>query len=215
MSAAGNGPGQPLGGPARGGNGAGNRPIRTALLWNRNISLAMIQGENDMNELPPLPPAERLQELLFEAARLGRVDVIPALLQAGADIEARSPQGHTPLILASYNGHAAATRLLLESGAEVDAGDTSRGNTALMGTAFKGFDDIADLLLDAGAEVDRRNHAGQTALMLAALFDRHGMVDRLIGRGANRELCDDAGNSAPSLAEAQANEGMVLRLTKS
>jgi ankyrin repeat protein len=168
-----------------------------------------------MNELPPLPSAERLQDLLFDAARMGRVDVIPALLQAGADIEARNDKGHTPLILASYNGQAAATELLLESGADVDEADTSRGNTALMGTAFKGFDDIADLLLNAGAEVNRRNNAGQTALMLAALFNRHRLVDRLLELGAIADLCDDAGNCALSLARAQANEEMIAHLTRS
>ncbi|HEY1067614.1 MAG TPA: hypothetical protein VGE52_15935, partial [Pirellulales bacterium] len=34
----------------------------------------------------PLPPPERLQQLLFDAARLGRDDVIPALVLAGARI---------------------------------------------------------------------------------------------------------------------------------
>ena len=160
-----------------------------------------------MNEPPPLPSAERLQDLLFDAARMGRVDVIPALLQAGADIDARNAQGHTALILASYNGQVEATELLLQNGAAVDAADTARGNTAFMGTAFKGFDDIAELLLKAGAEIDRRNDAGQTALMLAALFDRHHLV--------NRDLRDDAGNSALSVASAQANDAMVARLTQS
>lgn len=54
---------------------------------------------------PPLPSPQRLQELLFDAARLGRCDVIPALLQAGARTDAFDPAGHTPLILACYHGH--------------------------------------------------------------------------------------------------------------
>ncbi len=168
-----------------------------------------------MNELPALPSPQRLQELLFDAARMGRVDVIPALLQAGADIEARNEQGHTPLILASYNGHAEATALLLAHGAQVDAADGARGNTALMGTAFKGFDKVAELLLAAGAQVDRRNDAGQTALMLAALFDHRRLVDRLLALGATRDLEDAAGNSALTVARAQGNDEMAARLALS
>jgi ankyrin repeat protein len=161
---------------------------------------------------PTLPCAERIQELLFDAARLGRVDVIPALLQAGGDIGAADPKGHTPLILASYHGHQAATALLLERGAAVDQPDATRGNSALMGAAFKGYDAIAELLLAAGADPQLRNRAGQTALMMAALFDRAAMVDRLLGLGADPEACDGAGNSAISVAHSQGNKAMVAKL---
>lgn len=169
---------------------------------------------DDDRPLPPLPSPGRLQELLFDAARLGRVDVIPALLQAGADIDARDAKGHTPLILASYHGQAAATRLLLRSGAQVDLADASRGNTALMGVAFKGHADIVRDLLNGGADPETRNHAGQTALMMAALFDRTAIVDELMARGCDPEACDIAGNSAVSVAEAQGNEAMAARLRR-
>lgn len=170
------------------------------------------QAERVRDAVPPLPPSARIQELLFDAARLGRVDVLPALLIAGADIEARDPRGHTPLILASYNGQEAATALLLAKGADVDAADAGRGNTALMGVAFKGHDAIAALLLEGGAEVDRTNGAGQTALMMAALFDHGAIVDRLLALGADPQARDAAGNSAISVAAAQGNEAMVARL---
>lgn len=161
----------------------------------------------------PLPPPGRIQDLLFDAARLGRCDVLPALLAAGADIEARNPQGFTPLILASYNGQAEATDLLLSSGARADAADRTRGNTALMGVAFKGHAAIAAALLAAGAAVDIRNKAGQTALMMAALFGHTGIVDRLCAAGADVRAVDIAGNSALSVAQAQNNEAMVTRLS--
>lgn len=163
-------------------------------------------------ELRPLPSSARLQELFFDAARIGRDDVLPALIQAGVDRHARDAKGYTALILASYHGHETATRLLVEAGAAIDAGDTARGNTALMGVAFKGFTAIARLLIEAGAEVDRRNAAGQTALMLAALFDQRAIVDLLLGAGADPDATDAAGNSAVGVAMAQGNGGMAARL---
>ena len=75
----------------------------------------------DARELPPLPPMERLVELLFDAARMGRDEMIPALLQAGVDIEVTDSRGFTPLVLASYNAQESTTRLLLAEGALVDA----------------------------------------------------------------------------------------------
>ncbi len=167
---------------------------------------------NDDQAPPPLPAPERIQELLFDAARLGRDDMIAALLQAGADIAALDPKGYTPLILASYHGHEGATEALLEHGAPVDQQDGVRGNTALMGVAFKGYKPIAGLLLDAGADPDVTNAGGQTALMMAALFGHSAIVDLLIDRGSNPHFQDAAGNSAVSIAQTQNNELMVARL---
>lgn len=168
---------------------------------------------NDDEAPPPLPPPERIQELLFDAARLGRTDMVPALIQAGADIAARDESGYSALILACYHGHEDTAAMLLELGAPVDQPDAARGNTALMGAAFKGLGGIAERLLEAGAEPDVVNHAGQTALMFAALFGRAALVDELITRGADPHLIDAAGNSAVSVARSQANDVMVARLT--
>lgn len=168
---------------------------------------------NDDHVVPPLPPLERIQELLFEAARRGRADMIPALIQAGANVAAIDKSGYTALILACYHGYEEAVEVLLKLGAAVDQADGARGNTALMGAAFKGLADIVETLLEAGAHPDAVNKAGQTALMFAALFGRSAIVDQLIARGADPHLVDATGNSAVSVARAQANDLMVARLT--
>lgn len=160
-----------------------------------------------------LPSPERLQELLFAAARRGRDDVFPALLAAGADLESTDPKGYTALILASYNGQESTTALLLSRGARVDAGDTERGNTALMGVAFKGYVPIAQRLIDGGADVNTRNFAGQTALMTAAMFNRVEIIDLLLAAGADPTLSDASGNSVVTLARAQGNQALVDRFT--
>ncbi len=165
--------------------------------------------------MPPLPPTARLQELLFDAARLGRDDMIVPLLRAGADLTERDKRGYTALILASYNGHGNATATLLAAGADVDASDKARGNTALMGVAFKGFLEIAQQLIAAGADIDHRNDAGQTALMMASLFGHGAIVAALLGAGADCDLIDAAGNNAKSVAAAQNNAEMVRLLSDS
>ncbi|HUD95811.1 MAG TPA: ankyrin repeat domain-containing protein [Sphingobium sp.] len=164
-------------------------------------------------DAPPLPSPERIQELLFEAARLGRDDVIPALLQAGADIEACDARGHSPLVLASYHGHESTTALLLRSGALPDGRDDPTGSgSALMGVAFKGHLSIARMLLEAGAHPQHRNAAGQTALMMAALFDRRHVVAMLLDAGADTAARDSAGNDAASVARTQGNEELAALL---
>jgi uncharacterized protein len=166
-----------------------------------------------ITEMPELLSSERVQELLFAAARRGRDDVFPALLQAGADLEGTDSKGYTALILASYNGQESTTALLLSHGARVDAGDTERGNTALMGIAFKGYAAIAKRLIEAGADVNTRNFAGQTALMTAAMFNRIEIIDLLLAAGADPTLSDASGNTVVTLAGSQGNQALVDRFT--
>jgi len=170
------------------------------------------KAANDAGLLP-LPSPERVQALLFDASRLCRIDVIPALIYGGADIAATDAKGYSALILASYNGQEAATALLLDQGAPIDQADDERGNTALMGVAFKGYSVIAKLLLDAGANPHSVNRSGQTALMMASLFGHSTIVDMLLALGADPYAVDFAGNSAISVAADQGNGMMADHLS--
>lgn len=159
-----------------------------------------------------LPPPERRQELLFEAARLGRTDLIAPLVKAGADVNGHDRRGFTPLILAAYNGKASAVDALIAAGADACKPDATQGNTAQMGVAFKGDDAIAERLLKAGCDVNARNKAGQTALMMAALFRRTRQVAMLEAAGADPLIRDAQGNTAASVAAAQGSDDLAHRL---
>lgn len=162
--------------------------------------------------LPPLPSPERLQELLFDAARAGRDDMIPALVQAGASIDAQDERGFTPLVLASYNGQESTTALLLELGALPDGPPEDGGSSALMGVGFKGYAAIARRLLDHGANPNHSNRAGQTPLMMAALFGQSEIIAMLLAAGADRSLRDASGNTAADVAAAQGNDEVAALL---
>lgn len=58
--------------------------------------------------------------LLHTAAFGGIVDVIEVLLTAGADIDARSDNGMTPLRIATAKGHPGSAEMLIARGAEAD-----------------------------------------------------------------------------------------------
>jgi ankyrin repeat protein len=160
-----------------------------------------------------LPSPERRQAMLFDAAKLGRTDLIEPLVKAGGiDINAYEARGFTPLILAAYNGHAETVEALLAKGADACKPDRDQGNTAQMGVAFKGDDAIAARLLRAGCDVNARNKAGQTALMMAAMFARTRQIALLTAAGADPTLKDQAGNTASTVAAAQGSTAIAEQL---
>lgn len=150
-----------------------------------------------LRDLPFLSSPERVQELLFEAARLGREEVIPVLLEAGADIEAADARGHTALVLATYNGFDATTELPLDHGGGPNG--TTASGSPLTGVPFKGHVAIARQLLAAGADPNLRNAAGQTAIMMSGLLDRRDIIALLLDAGADLHAVDAAGNDAAGL----------------
>jgi hypothetical protein len=101
----------------------------------------------------------------------------------------------TLLMLASYNGNAEATRMLLEHGADVDRRN-DRGQTPLGGAAFKGYEEIVALLLHHGADIDADNGGGMTPLMFAAMFGRVKVVAQLQAHGASLRSRNRFGISA-------------------
>ncbi|MYA36262.1 MAG: ankyrin repeat domain-containing protein, partial [Gammaproteobacteria bacterium] len=58
------------------------------------------------------------QQTLHEAAMSGDADAVRALIEAGADVEARR-NDRTPIFFAAVFGHADAVRALIEAGADI------------------------------------------------------------------------------------------------
>jgi len=150
----------------------------------------------------------RPEDLLFDAARRGDVAYLRELLATGVDVNTQDAKGFTPLIIAAYDDHLEATKLLLEAGADVNVQDRA-GNTALMGVCFKGYPEIARQLIAHGATLDLQNGNGGTALMFATLFGRNQLIPILLEAGADATIRDVRGLSAHDLAIQQGNEAAL------
>jgi hypothetical protein len=88
---------------------------------------------------------------LHIAATLGQVRLVRAMLEEGVAVDAKSPSGCTPLMMAAGEPNSVEiARLLLASGADVNAAD-SRGATPLMCAAMAGDVPLVQLLLKRGA----------------------------------------------------------------
>lgn len=91
---------------------------------------------------------------------------VARLVEAGADVNCRQPQGVTPLLNAAISGNFSATLHLIENGADVCATDDA-GNSALSIAVGRCLYNIVHLLLNAGAKRLMRGESYERALGLA------------------------------------------------
>ncbi len=171
---------------------------------NRGESAEEIQQKIKSEERPqrkevkPWEADDPDAEALLKAAFEGDLNAITAAISKGTPVDARSKEGdpllksrHTPLMLAAARGHLDAVRLLLKSGADVNARDSHQA-TALMRLSDSHFE-IAKLLIEAGADVNARDHEGMTALELFCMsMGSARLVQILLDAGANPNVHDDA-----------------------
>jgi hypothetical protein len=107
---------------------------------------------------------------LAVASKQGHVEVVKALLAAGAPVAAPLTElddEMTPLHIAAHQGRAGAAAALIEANASLEATAASDGATALHIAAAEGKGNVVRLLLAAGASGLVQTKAGETPLHLA------------------------------------------------
>jgi len=166
-------------------------PVPTGSLDSLTLMQRLIDGGADVNaqaapypgRMPRLfdeqiPPPLGGTTPLWLAATGPDVDAMQLLLAAGADPTLTDEMGATVLMAASGIAYrqgyrqkleaetAAAVRLALEHGADVNAIDKN-GNTALHGLALRGVNEAVMALVERGARLDPVNKDGKMPVDLA------------------------------------------------
>jgi uncharacterized protein len=176
---------------------------------------------------------------LMAAARAGSVDIVKALLEHGADVNAAEKvRGQTALMWAVSQRHPDVVRILLEHGADVRTrtrsnpqllytGESSGagrnpadwvmetidrgGSTALMFAARQGDLESAKLLLAAGASPNEVTADGMSALVLASYSDHANVAALLLNKDANPNSAE-AGYTALDTAVLRGDAELVRTL---
>lgn len=143
---------------------------------------------------------------LLLATRANLVEIAAALINAGADVNAKDSIHDTPFLYAGAEGRNEILKLILAAG-KANLRDTNRyGGTALIPAAHHGHPQTVRLLLDTAIDVDHVNNLGWTALLEAVILGDGGLVyqeivNLLLAGGANAEIADKDG--VTSLAHAK------------
>ena len=138
--------------------------------------------------------------------------VIPLLVEAGADLDARDDRDFSPLHAAArINENEAVVRALLAAGAEVDAWATGfdvdygwEATPLLEAAESNGNPEVLAALIDAGADASARGWGGETVLHRAARGGSAEVVSFLLGAGADVRAVQ-AGGSTPLHEAASRN----------
>jgi len=121
---------------------------------------------------------------LYLAADNGRIDVLRALVYAGADVGAFDYNGYSPLCMAAQQGHKDAVMTLIRHGAD-EIPSVYEHHDPLSVTLMwckNNVEEILELLLDNGSSVHGTN---DHALLSAAIRGRLDIVKVLVKYGAD------------------------------
>lgn len=161
---------------------------------------------------PNLPDDQRGDIALVIALRDDADKVFKLLLETpGVDLEARSANGNTALMMAAYKHKREAVDALLAKGAKVN----QSGWTALHYAASAGDLPIMQLFLARGAKVDAYAPTNITPLMFAAREGQEEAVKLLLASGADASLKSSHGWTAAQFALAADKPGVAAIIDKS
>ena len=107
------------------------------------------------------------------------------LLDNGAELNAKTPDGANALGAACFEGHLDVVKLLVDRGTNLNAAAHSNGMTPLMLASTKGHLAILQLLVKKGADFNLKDRNDTTALGHARENGHAKIIDYLSKRGVS------------------------------
>ncbi|XP_029972702.1 kinase D-interacting substrate of 220 kDa B isoform X4 [Salarias fasciatus] len=124
---------------------------------------------------------------LFGYVEEENLAAIKAHLDKFKDVDSRSDNGQTPLMVAAEQGNLEIVQELIRRGANVNLDDVDCW-TALISAAKEGHIEVVKELLENNANLEHRDMGGWTAVMWAAYKGRTDVAQLLLERGANPNI---------------------------
>lgn len=150
---------------------------------------------------------------LMIAAGRGYVEIIDALIKAGANVNAKSKIGTTALILAITEKHPEGVPLLLAAGADVNAISKLK-NTALLEAINNKDAPLVEMLIKARANVNLKGNRDETPLIAAVIKNQVAIAEMLIKAGADVRAKDKYSHALTYAINIAKNPALVDMLIK-
>ncbi|KAM4542226.1 kinase D-interacting substrate of 220 kDa B isoform 1-T2 [Odontesthes bonariensis] len=121
---------------------------------------------------------------LFSYVEEENLAAVKAHLDKFREVDSRSDNGQTPLMVAGEQGNLEIVQELIRRGANVNLDDVDCW-TALISAAKEGHIEVVRELLENNANLEHRDMGGWTALMWSAYKGRTDVAQLLLEKGAN------------------------------
>ncbi|ETV90511.1 TKL protein kinase [Aphanomyces invadans] len=158
-----------------------------------------------------MPHSIWIMQALLHYAEEGDIGQVSSLLSSGADVNAPSDDGRTPLFMASKNGHVDVVKFLIKYNANVNQADTN-GWTPLLAAVVGQHVQVAQVLLRENADPNARITGPQlTSLYIAVSSGNEELVRLLLQYQADATLCTSDGKS-PLEAALQKQHATIAAL---
>ncbi len=158
---------------------------------------------------PDVTDAVRGETALIAAASRGDVPVAKALLDGGANVNAKAPTGANALIRALENKHEDVAALLLAQTTLDLNTQRNDGTTALIIYSARENEDRVSQLLERGANVNLQDAEGDTALHRASQNGSLRVVQMLVNKSANPNIPNKMGGTPLMWAAAFGHHEVV------
>jgi ankyrin repeat protein len=183
----------------------GRTPILLALYFRQEDLAQLIWDRN------PAPN-------LFEAAAMGRTDLLLELMEEAPDgANAVAPDGFGILGLAVYFGRPETAKVILDAGADPDTPTANDFKVRPLHSAAAHRDQdgslaLVRLLLDGGADPNVAQAGGWTPLHQAAAHGRKEVAEALVAHGASLTAKSDDGRTPLEMARVKGHTQMEALL---
>jgi ankyrin repeat protein len=168
------------------------RPHFAVWTWIHDVEYSYKRPMTDLEEHPPPPEATPL----YYAAFCGFSALAKRLITTHAeDANAKCGLRGTPLHGGCRGGQLECVRVLLESGADVDARD-DYGDAALHIASERGQVEVVGLLLQHNANINAKNQRDFTPLMVTSTDELVRVAQLLVEHGADLNAVDEDGDTA-------------------
>lgn len=171
---------------------------------NDRVVRALLKRGFDPNTLAP-----NGEPGLILAMRESSLKVVGALLETPlTQVEFRTANDESPLMLAALKGHLAVCKELISHDADVN----KPGWTALHYASTGGHTKVVQLLLDSHAYIDAASPNGSTPLMMAAMYGTLDAVQLLLDAGADPLIRNGVGLTASDFARQVQRDDVVAAI---
>lgn len=183
-----------------------DRLLIAAKAGNTELFHALVVAENQRQRKKSDP------SLLMSAVMAGQIEVVRALIAAGADVNAKVEMFFTfdALEMAADRGYTEIVKLLLEAGADPNWNNQNPGLCPIRKACEKGHTDIVRLLINAGAAV--KFETGFRLLVDAAEKSQPEIIQLLIDAGCNVNTRNYQSDTPLTAACRRAQVGIVQTL---